>query len=895
MAIILGLFVLLTSGMAFLLQAFANKVIEESAYRKLAYAGRSVSSELEAKTSVAETLVWSLADLNKMSGLGEELLIDLAVNMLDQPGIRELVAGGGIWPEPYAYNPNFERFSFFWGRGESGELQLFDDYNEASGAGYHNEEWYVPTRHLKPDQVYWSKSYTDPYSQQAMVTVSAPVYRGVENVGATTIDLKLEGLKDLLAKVSMPFEGYAYALDRNGRLLSFPDDDLARKSEDTLADDSLIPNRTLEELSLREEQFRWVNEKINGTSYQVSDGSRAEFDSLQSELVRTSYQISGFEAEGIAAQIMGLVEQNHNGKGSSNNFYLKDDYFFRGPAFVSINTLPKTQWKIVTVMPESYARKDMQGLLQAFMLILVVALMISIGFIWWWLRRSFTLPVTELTNQLQESSSGKIDSEIECKDKGELGALAHWFNFRTRELIDSRKKVDHLAYYDSLTELPNRRYLNEFLEKTLTRCAEDDCRGTLFFLDLDNFKILNDTMGHSFGDKLLIQVGERLRRCFSDSDMVSRIGGDEFVIVSMSKFSSESLVNGEAQKQAEAIIDEFTYPFTVNGNHYYVSTSVGVVVFDCSEGSSEELIRNADTAMYDAKASGRSNYCLFEPTMLSKVKSRHRIEKDLRVAIQQNELFLEYQPQVDHYGHCDSIECLVRWRHPEDGLISPAKFIPVAEESALILALGEWVFENACEQLALWKKQGFGFSHISLNVSPKQFAREDFVPYIHLLLFKYDIKPSWLMLEITEGVIIESPESVVEKIRQLKALGVKISIDDFGTGYSSLRYLKMIPLNELKIDRSFVSELAVDDSDVAIVETIIAMSQKLGFNVIAEGVESAEQYKILKEKGCMRFQGYFFSRPLSKKSLEEYLLSQSEYCVVGENSSEAQMMLSLSQ
>ncbi len=438
------------------------------------------------------------------------------------------------------------------------------------------------------------------------------------------------------------------------------------------------------------------------------------------------------------------------------------------------------------------------------------------------------------------------------------------------ELKRAQEEVHRLAFYDHLTQLPNRRMLVDRLEHALADSQRSGMHGALMFMDLDNFKILNDTQGHDVGDLLLIEVAERLKKCMRESDTVARLGGDEFVVIL--RDLDESAVGSalKAEAVAEKIVASLNEPYLLKDFQYQCSVSVGVCLFLGKETRHEELLKRADTAMYQAKHSGRNRVCFFENEMQSAVESRASIENSLRHALAQHELQLYFQMQVDESHRIIGAEVLLRWFNPEQGAVSPAQFIPVAEESGLILSIGAWVLETSCRQLAAWAlDDSMAILKLAVNVSARQFSQPDFVAQVEALLAQYRFDPSRLKLELTESLVQADVQDTIAKMERLRTLGITFSMDDFGTGYSSLSYLKSLPLDQIKIDQSFVRDLVVDKSDELIVRTIIDMSNNFGLNVIAEGVEFPEQIEILKRNGCNHFQGYFFGKPVPLREFED--------------------------
>lgn len=424
-------------------------------------------------------------------------------------------------------------------------------------------------------------------------------------------------------------------------------------------------------------------------------------------------------------------------------------------------------------------------------------------------------------------------------------------------------EIKHLAFYDPLTRLPNRRLLLDRLRHAVVAGSRSDSAGALLFIDLDNFKNLNDTLGHDKGDLLLESVARRLSAAVREEDTVARLGGDEFVIM----MEGLNLQPGEAAEQArviaQKILDGFKEPHDLNGLPHACTASIGIGLFMRENETVDELLKRADLAMYQAKAAGRNTLRFFDPQMQAMAMARVALEADLREGLKHNQMLLHYQPQVDAHNRIAGTEALVRWQHPSRGLISPLEFIPLAEETGLILALGHWVLEAACKQLVVWSGQPeTDHFTVAVNVSARQFHQPDFVDQVLAVLDATGARPQRLKLELTESLLVTNIEEVIAKMLALKAKGVGFSLDDFGTGYSSLSYLKRMPLEQLKIDQSFVRDVLSDANDAAIAKTIIALAQSLGLGVIAEGVETLAQRDFLAESGCYAYQGYYISRPL---------------------------------
>ncbi|HVR48548.1 MAG TPA: EAL domain-containing protein [Pseudorhodoferax sp.] len=436
-------------------------------------------------------------------------------------------------------------------------------------------------------------------------------------------------------------------------------------------------------------------------------------------------------------------------------------------------------------------------------------------------------------------------------------------------------KIQKLAFYDGLTSLPNRQLLQDRLHKALSSCVRHRAGGALLCMDLDNFKTLNDTLGHDKGDMLLQQVAMRLVSCVREVDTVARLGGDEFVIVLEELSAVPQEIAVQARRVGEKILAALAQPYRLDGYEHQSTASIGVASFGAETESAGELLKQADIAMYQAKAAGRHTLRFFDPGLQAAVTARAALEGDLRQAFVQREFFLQYQPQVDGTSRITGVAALVRWRHALRGLVSPAEFIPLAEETGMILLLGHRVLEIACTQLASWRLQPpLADLTMAVNVSARQFRHTDFVRQVRSVLEQTGADPQRLKLELTESVLVDDMQAIVSKMGALKDLGVRFALDDFGTGYSSLTYLKKLPLDQLKIDQSFVRDVLTDANDSAIARTVIRLAQSLGLNVIAEGVETAAQRDFLAGEGCQAFQGFFFSRPLPADGLDRLLRTQ---------------------
>lgn len=492
------------------------------------------------------------------------------------------------------------------------------------------------------------------------------------------------------------------------------------------------------------------------------------------------------------------------------------------------------------------------------------------------IKRALETGKTQVYEHTLEALDIHLETRFVPRDKASVLAIVRDITERK----NSEARIFNLAYYDELTELPNRQLFSQSLERTIELAKRDGQKFAVLFVDLDRFKRINDTLGHSVGDELLKEVARRLEKCTRSTDSVARfdpaedggiklarLGGDEFVI-KLYGIDSDATVSAIASR----IITVLTPPFSCEGHQFVVTPSIGIALYPQDGVTGEELLMNADSAMYRAKFVGRNNYKFYSETMRTKSLHRLDLENEIRKAIDNDQFELYYQPKVDAESwSLVGAEALIRWKHPERGNIAPDEFIPVAEETGLIVPLGQWVLREACKQVKAWSSFPFGAVPVSVNISSHQFQSDSLIDDVLGAALGAGIDAGLLELEITESVLLQDAENTLIALKRLKHAGVSLSVDDFGTGYSSLSYLKRFPIDTLKIDRSFVEELHVDHEDAAICAAILAMSQQLGLNVVAEGVETSEQLEFLRRHGCNQIQGYLCSKPLSVEQFLEML------------------------
>ncbi len=432
---------------------------------------------------------------------------------------------------------------------------------------------------------------------------------------------------------------------------------------------------------------------------------------------------------------------------------------------------------------------------------------------------------------------------------------------------DAEKKLWNMAHYDSLTGLANRNLLEKKLRKEICQTTQNERFSAVLFLDLDDFKRINDSLGHKLGDQFLIQVAKRLKQIFRSDDTIARIGGDEFIVLLTNMAENKDAATQQVTLILQKLMDTLRQPFNIDQHQIHIFCSIGVSLFSDNSKTFEQILKEADTAMYEAKNKGKNNYSFFYSELQNAADKRLQLEKEMYQALTENQFEVFYQLQFAIPEKIIGCEALIRWRHPEKGLVSPADFIPIAEQTGLIIDIGEFVLKTACRQLTQWRQSGHDIPHLAINISAKQFCEKNFVEKVKAIITETQVTPENIILEITESLIFNDIQSSVEKMHQLRTLGLRFSIDDFGTGYSSLSYLSQLPIDQLKIDRSFILNLEKSHSDLIIIDTIIAMAKHLHLDIIAEGVENERQLHYLENAGCHHFQGFYFCRPLPATQL----------------------------
>ncbi len=499
----------------------------------------------------------------------------------------------------------------------------------------------------------------------------------------------------------------------------------------------------------------------------------------------------------------------------------------------------------------------------------------------WGTARYYIAPMEALIAALRasrENSGGQVPEPINIDSSEDLRHIADEFNSLIEEQRKSARQVkvkqqylEFAAHHDPLTHLPNRLMFEDALKKTVREAIDENLQFAVFLVDLDNFKFFNDQYGHLVGDKMVAEVGNRLRTMMRDIDLVARLDGDEFVVI-----QKEARDKSSAEEVARRIMSVATAPYEYRGFTLKAAVSVGISSFpadvhvnQAEDMLGEEIVNNAAVALQEAKSNGKNQYQLFDEKMRSRLTARIRLEQDLKLALQDGQFEVYYQPKINiHTRKCTGAEALVRWRHPVNGFVSPEAFVPVAEETGLIIELGAWILQTACDMTYALQQKGYDGLNVAVNISAVQFTDGNLLPMVSRALERSMLRPESLELEITESAVMHDPEEVISSLHELSKYGMKLAIDDFGTGYSSLAYLKRFPVNTLKIDRAFITDISSDNDDVAIVEAVLGLGKHFNMKVVAEGVEDEEQLNFLKSQGCDIAQGYYISKPLSP---EQYL------------------------
>ncbi len=944
-------------------------------------ATQRLGEEVRQQLTLAEGVAASLANLGEKLPKQVPVWREVIPQVLDLEQRADLIAGGGLWPEPYAFDSESERRSFFWGRNEGGALEYFDEYNDPDGPGYHGEEWYVPARFQSPGRCYWSRSYRDPYTDEPMVTCTVAMHDGDRFSGVSTVDLRLTGLQQFVAERGAALGGYAMVVDRNGVFITLPPafDDQAQLQR---LSESLSVNSLAAEIPRFAAMADFLSEPIAA--------GPATMAGVAEQIVDSAVQIEMDEARRIVSQLadsrvkLPPVRQE----------VLVDDPFLGEPVVATTLSFPGVHWQLVLVQPSRLVHEAVLSVITPVAWPLGLSMVMVVGFAALVARQTLVNPIRNMAAQLRQSDDSPTPGHVDVPSRDELGLLASTFNLyaerlaksheqlrasadqfrsvtallhdaliqvddqgsiisvnpaavrtfgltadelrgrpltdlmsgdprsddrstaagasearktrsagRVREMTARRgdganfpaevsvsywrgetggvyniqvrdvterrraeEEVRRLATHDTLTGLPNRVLFQDRLQQAIQQSTRSKRMLALLFLDLDHFKLANDSLGHAVGDTLLRAVAERLLACVGGDGSVARLGGDEFAILLPSQLEAS-----EAAEMANRIIAALEPPFNLDGHMLQVGVSIGVTLCPNDGKDADQLLRKADLAMYDAKAQGRNTYRFFTESLRTELLARSALLQDLKQAALADQLLLHYQPIVStRSGRVLAVEALLRWQHPERGLVGPEEFVPLAERSGLIVPIGQWVIDRALGELALLSASD-PMLRLAINLSLAQFSDPGLVDWLASCLRKHAVEAERLELELTETALLHDLEHGLRTMQELRDLGVSLVIDDFGIGYSSLAYLKRFPVEKLKIDRSFILGVADDSESATICRAVIGMGRNLGLLLVAEGVENEADLEFVFEHGVDYVQGYYYTPPLPAAALRSWM------------------------
>ncbi len=952
-----------------------------------ASAAHRLAGEIGQQLALAEGLTAAMANLGESLPHDAQLWRSVVPHVLDLKQRSQLIAGGGLWPEPNAFTEGVRRASFFWGRDSAGTLRFFDEYNDPAGPGYHQQEWYVPVRHQQAGRCYWSRSYQDPYTNEPMVTCSVGMHEGDRFLGVSTVDLRLAGLQQFVTERGRSLQGYAMMIDRNGTFITLPAATEHGQSERL--------GETLSFAQLAEEMRSLRPMAAFLDAPQSAAGP--ELEQLTGEIDAATDAIDAAEARRIAAQLRAPAAQDP----IVRQAVFEIDPFLNEPVLVTALRREGTQWQLVVVQPRRLVHEAVESVLTPVALSLAMAIALVVLVAAALVRATLVDPIRKMAMQmLRADQAMDAPQRVDVPSGDELGLLARTFNHHSERLalshaqlrasaeqfrsvtalahdaliqvddqtlirsvnpagerlfgrseaemlgqpleqllpgtpvdqlvadsagnagashsraastmrvisamgpdgrhfpaevsasywrgeeaglyniqvrdITERRRAEEqvrlLATQDTLTGLPNRVLFQDRLQQAVQQCQRTRRLLGLLYLDLDNFKLANDSLGHAVGDRLLRAVTERLLACVGNDGSVARLGGDEFAILLPTLLEA-----AEAGEMAARVIAALEPAFAIDGHYLQIGVSIGVILCPNDGTDPDQLLRKADLAMYHAKAQGRNTYRFFTERLRTELLARTALLADLKQAALTGQFELHYQPIIaTRSGNVHGIEALLRWRHPDRGLIQPDDFIPLAERSGLIVPIGQWVIDRALGELGqLSPRSAAGPPlRLAVNLSLAHLADPALVDWLEACLRNHAVAPHRLELELTETALLYDLENGIEVMRRLKALGVGLVIDDFGTGQSSLAHLKRFPVEKLKIDRSFVMGVAKDRDSAAICRAVIGMGRSLGLLLVAEGVENADDLAFVRDQGFDYAQGYYYCKALPATALREWVLSR---------------------
>ena len=859
-------------ALSFVLQTRLRSQLEEETLKHVEASGAQIVAELVRRTTLVHTLTESMANFVAHAEPDPQLMTNILPAMMDLAGEKSFIAGGGFWPEPFQFDKTKERHSFFWGRDKAGTLVYYDDYNVADGPGYHHEEWYVPARRVSPGSCYWSKSYIDPYSAQPMVTCTVPVNKQGKFVGATTIDLKLEGLKEFFEEQTKVTGGYAFAVDQNNKFITYPDD---KKIKSTDGSENILAS----DLTKKDLRFQLISNELDNLNAELINKAKSNVqydETIVAQLEQDSYQIDRNQAAIILSALLNPLHKKESLLLS--RIFLEDDILTGEPVTVSVFHVPGAYWKVVVVTPQSKAFAAVKTIIEETLtqILLPLLVIMAIGFMG--MRKLVIKPIKSITGKLRTSAENPelTAQHLDEERKDEFGQLAYWYNRRTRELADTmdelssvNEELHYHANFDSLTDLVNRREferkLKEVVEKGLWNIY------ALMYMDVDQFKVVNDTCGHAAGDQLLVQISEHLARITRDTDVVARIGGDEFALIVVTQDRSHTRQFAERIRESIEKIH-----FSWEGKSFSITCSIGVAQLMDVEEDPIAVMRHVDNACYAAKDRGRNRVHFYEPDddVLTQREGEMNWISRINDALD-NDLFdihfqvisptnLENQNQV-------GIEALIRMRGADGNLIPPGAFLPAAERYGAITSIDRWMIDNVLKLLKEHEDVLSRIKFCSINLSADSICHDGFIDFVRDRINFHRVPPNKLCFEVTETQVMLNLASAKMALQELQTIGSKVALDDFGSGMSSYGYLMELPIDLVKIDGRFVRDMKNDDVSLTFVRSINDIVTAMGLQTIAEFVEDLETYNLLQNMGVHYAQGYGIAKPQSIEKLSGFL------------------------
>ncbi len=861
--------------LAYVLQGELRQKLERDSSKQVEANGNAIVAELVRQTSLIHSLAESLTAAVISIPYSDATYRQVLPNLINIDISSNLVAGGGIWPEPNALDPNKDKNSYFWGKNELGQLDFYNDYNLQGGKGYRNEEWYVPAKFLNKT-CYWSRSYVDPFSKEPMVTCTLPIRKNGQYIGATTIDMKLEGLNTFFKQQSEKLGGYVFLVDQNNKFISFPQSKV-RVSEKELDEnpeaERLHQISNIAELAATQPKFKQLAERLLNLSDRIYH-THPEFESQHQTMAAyfhdNSYQVTQEQAEIMASSILSHIDETLDNSYLLEYFQLNDDFLLQEKVNASIFHIPESYWKLVVVTPTSTDFTAVSNIIKETSKQLFIPIIITMSVFFFFIRYYFIRPLILISRHIRKyANNPEGETLIEGFKNGDFGRLATLYNIKTAlvkkyllEISRSNSQLQIYASYDDLTGTYNRRAFDNFIEELLRKDSRNE--HAIFYLDLDQFKVVNDTAGHLAGDQLLIAISKRIATTLREGDILARIGGDEFAMIIQAPSIESSLAIAERIKHSIS-----SYRFNWDDNTFTVSSSIGILHLSTLEGDKEKILSCVDSACYAAKEAGRNRNHLYLPedSGLSERFGEMESLVTLRKALDDKRLFLEYQliKHITGDSAC-GFEALVRMKGKDGKTIYPNSFMPAAERYNATWDVDQRVIDRAIAQFKAIK-DNFDVGFCSINLTADALNHDQLLSTIKNALTKHDIDGSNFCFEITETNAIANVELASKIISQIRELGSRVSLDDFGTGMSSYSYLKALPVDYLKIDGAFVKNIEEDIVDHAFVKSITDIATAMNIQTVAEWVEHENIVFTLKDIGVDYAQGFGICKPMSFENL----------------------------